>query len=119
MEQYPRIKEQGIDGTRPETIYAQTKINYTRLVNVLAFELVKERLVTRGGQIRPGELDHGIQADQGRFESMATASNGAECDDISMLRWVLDWGDATPDPSAFQPIDWKKIEKAFKKLCKE
>lgn len=120
-EQHRRMQEQGRDTAQPESIYARNKINFTRFINVLAYEPIKARLILRGQQITRSDLDNGVQADEELWREFTKVYNRpvGTLPPIDMLRYSIDWAGNTPNPASYTPIEWKKAQSSFKELCKK
>lgn len=111
------MEQLGMDTAVPESIYNRSKINHVRAVNVIATDEIKALLLQRGTQIGRAELDNGIQADQALFQSFAEVYNATGRQEVDSLKYTIDWKGATPpDPSSFQPIDWKKAQAVYKEM---
>lgn len=118
--QHRRMLETGRGDTgQPETIYARSKINYVRFINVCAHEEMKAKLINRGSQIGRAELDAGVQADEEMWKAFIVFYNGTDEPAFDELKYEVEWGAAIPDPSSFQPITWMKAQQAFKKMSSD
>ena len=116
VKQHRLLQARGIDSQAPEQIYARTKINFVRAINVLANELFKSKLVHRGTQIGRAELDEGVQADEDLWKDFASLYNDGNDEELGQLKYVVNWHGNPPDPSSFSTITWKKAEQAFKDM---
>ena len=116
VKEYRRKKARGLDYQEPETIFARSKINYVRAINVLTIESIKAKLVHRGAQIGRVELEEGLRADEDLWKSFAGIYNDGNIATLGSLLYEVDWKGAIPDPSSFSAITWKKAERVFKDI---
>lgn len=123
-EQHRRMQQTGRSLAAPETIYARSRINFVRAINVLSYEGFKARLINRGSQITRAELDNGVRADEELWKYFAELYNetgtAIAIMDLDDLKWEnIDWNGNEPDPSQFTPITWQKAQSAFKEMSKK
>ena len=101
-EQHQRMLEQGKDKTEPTTIYANAKINYARMVNVLSHDTFTPLFLNRGTQIGRQELDNGILADQTIWETCAATYNDISIEELDNLKYNVNWQGNVPNPMQFR-----------------